>query len=378
MNFKQEFIKGQKGESKGIPLGAGFENVSKVINGLQKARIYSLGAAAKVGKSTTADCAFLIQPFLYALEHNIPAECIYFSFEIDRVSKEFDFSTYFLNLDYGINKVKLPPGVTLNKKTEIPISPNYIRGRVLDDKGEVIKMSPDLQLKVQEVYTKRIIPFFGEYDDEGNQIKKGLITFIEKRENPTGLWKYLINHAKENGEVISKKWTGDNGESGETIIGFKEKDPKKITLVITDHIRKLKLERGFTLKQAIDKYSELTVEIRNLFKYSFLHICHINRAFGAVENIKFAGDNLYPQSENFKDSGNLSEDSDYIFTMMNPNDEKYRLEKHFDIQLKDSRKNELYPNLRTLHLVESRHCDFPQHFKLNMFGNIKTFKKFKE
>jgi len=79
--------------------------------------------------------------------------------------------------------------------------------------------------------------------------------------------------------------------------------------------------------------------------------------------------------EVIKATGNLSEDCDYLLTMMNPNDDKYNLKKHFGMEIKDDSGNELYPNLRTIHLVESRHCKYPQHFKTNMIGAYKKFEQ---
>ena len=72
---------------------------------------------------------------------------------------------------------------------------------------------------------------------------------------------------------------------------------------------------------------------------------------------------------------NLAEDCDYLFTLFNPNDERYNLSKHFGKKIKADNGDILYPNLRTVHLVESRHCMFPQHFRVNMEGNIKNFTK---
>ena len=76
-------------------------------------------------------------------------------------------------------------------------------------------------------------------------------------------------------------------------------------------------------------------------------------------------------------TGNLSEDADYMFTIFNPNDEKFHLSKHFGMDLKDRHNNPLYPNLRTIHLVESRHTFYPQHFKTIMRGNLKAFELLK-
>ena len=61
--------------------------------------------------------------------------------------------------------------------------------------------------------------------------------------------------------------------------------------------------------------------------------------------------------------------------MFNPNDERYNLTKHFGATIRDSHGNEIYPNLRTLHLVESRNAPYPQHFRLEMNGAVKDFKQ---
>ena len=51
-------------------MGEGLANVSKAVNGVQRARVYGIAAPPKAGKSTFTDYAFLIQPFLYAVKHN--------------------------------------------------------------------------------------------------------------------------------------------------------------------------------------------------------------------------------------------------------------------------------------------------------------------
>ena len=96
---------------------------------------------------------------------------------------------------------------------------------------------------------------------------------------------------------------------------------------------------------------------------------------------------LYPNSktlrvvwktpEDIKDTGNLSEECNYLFTLFNPNDSKYNLDKHFDLKIRDDFKNPIYPNYRSAHLVESREVICPQHFRYEMYGNVKNFKQLK-
>ena len=368
MNFQEEYEKGQRGGNKGLPMGFGFLHLSKAVNGVQRARMYGVAAAPKAGKSTFTDYAFLIQPYLHAIKNELDIEWIYFSFELDRVSKEFDFATYFLFVDHGIMTITLPPGVTKNGESIIDLSPDYLRGRMQDDNEKVIKVSEKIFQKLISVYKERIVSLFGEFDTKGKQIKKGYITFIESKDNPTGIYKYLKRHAEKYGKFVLEKYG-----KGTRITGYNPKNPDKYTIIITDHLRKLIPERGWQMKQTVDKFIEYTVELRNWCAFTFVHIIHLNRSVSEIGRMREFGDLLFPTSDDIKDTGNLAEDADYVFTIFDPNDQKYNLKKHFGTIIKDGKGNSIYPNLRTVHLVESRHCPYPQHFRTNMFGGLKNF-----
>lgn len=368
MNFIEEVKNGQRGLNKGISMGKGMEHISKVLNGIQRGRVYAIAAPPKAGKSTLVDYAFVIQPYLESLEKNINVQWIYFSFEIDRVSKELDFAAHFLYYDHGYVVVDLEDGQLKDGKPFVEMSADYLRGRLQDDEGETILIKPEVFEKLKQVYTERIIPLFGEYDVEGNLVKEGKIVFVESKDNPTGLYKYLIRHGEKYGRFIKTP------PPYERITGYVPNDPEKYTIVVTDHLRKLILERGWKMKETVDKYSEYTVDFKNWTKFTFVHVIHLNR-WVDVARLKQFGDTLHPSSDDIKDTGNLSEDVDYLFTMFNPNDSRYNLKKHFGLEIRDDQGNELFPNLRTLHLVESRHCFFPQHFRVIMNGGFKAFKR---
>lgn len=372
MNFIKEFKKGQSGGNKGLPMGEGLANLSTALNGVQRGRLYGLAAPPKAGKSTLADTGFLLEPYIYSIENNIPVEWIYYSLEIDRVSKEFDVAVFFLHRDFNITHIKLEDGQTKDGIDEIELNSDYLRGRVLDDEGNIIKVKSRILDALKEVYEKRIVPIFGEFSQEGVQLSEGVVTFIEAKDNPTGIYKYLMYHASKNGKFIH-----NTSKQYSRIIGYNPANPEKHTIVIFDHLRKLILERGWQMKQTVDKMIEYHVELRNWTGYTFVDIIHTNRNMATQERMKFAEDMLYPTSDHIKDTGNLAEDADYVLTMMNPNDDRYKLNKHFGVQIKDRAGNELYPNLRTIHLVESRHCVYPQHFKVNMRGNLKSFEQLK-
>ena len=412
MNFVKTYKEGQKGKSVGFPMGKGLQSLSRDIGGVQKKRIYSVAAAPKVGKTTVVDNGWVIEPCLYYLKNleelnkikESLSTCedekvrdilnnrfdslassmqkikvLYLSYEIDRVSKEFDFSAHFLSRDYGINQVILPEGKTYKGRNYVPISSDYLMGNLVydsenEDVREVITLNPDIEDKLKKVYKNRIVPLFGEYDENNNKISEGIITLVENRDNPTGIRNSLIAYASRKGTINYDK-TIVGGKEIKRIVGYTPKDPNLLTLIITDHIRKLIPERSFTTKQTIDKFSEYCVEFRNLFHFSFVHIIHLNRNMADVQRRKLDGDQIYPTSDDLKDTGNLSEDSNYIFTVFNPNDDRYGLNKHFGAIIKKPNGDNIYPNMRTIHLVENRHGDAPLHYRVNMFGATKQFEK---
>ena len=47
MNLIEAFKSGQKGANKGLPMGEGLKAISLAINGVQRGRIYTVGAAPK-------------------------------------------------------------------------------------------------------------------------------------------------------------------------------------------------------------------------------------------------------------------------------------------------------------------------------------------
>ena len=386
MNFEHRFRLGLAGQNFGLPTG--MPKLDKMIGGVQKAAIIGVAAGPKVGKTTLVDYAFVLSPSEYYLAQleegnplNLEVEWIYFSFEISRVKKEFKYVTYYMAKDYGIT--------TFDWKDEVQdLTPNYLEGKLRDKHEELIIPSEEHQRIVLEIYRNKIIPLFGEYDEKNVRIKKGLIDFVDVRDNPTGLRNYIGKYSIENGTwTKSIYWedSGLKGNDGKAIKNKKEKreswtphNPNKQTIIVTDHMRKVKDERGYQKKQLVDKWIEYQVEFRNWCGYTFIDIIHLNRGMGDVQRLKYNNEFIYPTGDDVKETGNLSEDADYLLTMMNPNDDKYGLTKHFGLQIKTTANDEIYPNYISVHLVESRDTECPVHLRTIMKGNINHFEELVE
>ena len=79
---------------------------------------------------------------------NIELEWLYFSYEIDRVNKEFKFIPFFFKHDYNISEF-------IHKGKSYKICPNYIKGALTDDDtGEVITLCKEHVEIVKTIYKK--------------------------------------------------------------------------------------------------------------------------------------------------------------------------------------------------------------------------------
>lgn len=368
-NFITTFKRGKLGKNLGRTTG--IKALDKAINGLQKKISIGLAASPKCGKTALSDFCFFLSPYLEAIEKGTldKINWIYFSYEVDRISKEFKFASFFFAYDFQIYNVTY-------KGVLYPMCQDYLMGKLIhyntDDTREFVPMQEDHELILKDIYSKRIVPIFGEYADDGvTQITPGKITFIEDPENPTGVYKYLMHYGSEHGTFKHKDFTyideKGNKETGKKIIGYVENDEELMTVIIVDHVRKFKKERGFVTKEIIDKWLEYSTWLRNICHFTFINIVHSGRQLANVERLKFAKEFIYPTADDTKDTGNIAEESTILMTLFNPNDEKYNMTRHFGVEL------ESYPNYRSIHISESRYTECPVHIQCNMYGGINIF-----
>lgn len=254
----------------------------------------------------------------------------------------------------------------MDYKYNIYCDSNYILSR-----GEK-KLTPEHRKLVDDIYNNELIDLFGEYDEEGNLIKEGKITFFQDKMNPEGIRKYLLNYASTIGKFIYSKYTvKENGKSIEKqrISGYVENDPTLYTFVIIDHVGLLKRERGYNKKENIDKFSEHMVFMRNICKFSPIVISQFNRELGKTDRLKFSGEELAPTIEDFKDTGSISEDASLVMALFNPTLLPH-LRKHKNYDLKKIGKG-----YRSLHILASRNTPTGVSVSLLIEGKTGNFKE---
>lgn len=345
-DFWLKFEQGLKGENKGLEVG--LQAVGNAIDNIQKETNYVIMGQPKTFKTKFSDTFFVLQPYLL----NDPGllDYTYYSFEVSRLKKVAEWIAFFFWTDYKIK---------------------YSASHIMCRGDKKIK---DEHIKhVEEILKKRINPLLGEYDKTGKRIKRGLVDFIEDKDNPTGILHYLMNKAKEHGQVIEEEYitTDDSGAriSKKRIVGFKDNDPK-YRIVICDHVRLLKRERNYSMKDNIDKYSEYTIFLRNIFKYSFVDIIHSNRNISSDERVNAnSGRFLRPQVDDVKDSGNLAENANYLIGIFNPYNYP-GINIHFDYNL-----SQWKGKYRSLHVLAARDTEAPKDLFLLCDGGNSIFRE---
>lgn len=128
------------------------------------------------------------------------------------------------------------------------------------------------------------------------------------------LWKFGADH----GKFTYENYTDSEGNIKKKIVSFKPTNPDWQCLVVVDHLSLLSLERGFSVKENIDKWSEYCVQLSNQFGISFFNISQFNDSLSSVERSKFKGVDLSPQQSDFKNTRNPYDDSDVVIGLLNP------------------------------------------------------------
>jgi hypothetical protein len=307
-DLKQRIQDGLDGKFEG--LGNGFNRLNKYLFGVQRKCYTLLGGQSGTFKTTLAD--YIVSNAIQdASDKNIKLDVFYYSFEIDKLSKQCNWLSSIIYRKYGIE-----------------ISPEKIKGlgdvRLSESEADLVsKEIPE----VEEMFSK--------------------INFTFKPTNPTGLYMDLWKHGQDNGTFEYEHYIDANGDTKRKISKYIPNNPDAYTLVVMDHAALSNKERGFTTKETLDKLSEYIIELRNMFGFSFLVLQQFNQGLSSVERAKFKGVDLSPQQSDFKDSTNLYQDADIVLGTMNP----YKLDLHeslgYDI-------NKLKSNMIMLKIIKNR------------------------
>lgn len=312
--MKERILAGLAGEYEG--LSNGLDRINDYIFGIQRGCYYLLGGLSGSAKTTFLDY-MILNSIQDAKSKGIEINVIYYSWEIDEYTKKSNWLSILIYQKYGII-----------------IPPEKIKGfgkqRLTPDEQELVYSELD---NLDKIFSK--------------------IKWIWEASNPTGMYKEWWDHMKSRGTFKYENYLDENNDTKQRIVGFDLNDPKEYNIVVADHLALAKLERGFNLKQNIDKISEYAITCRNLFKMTFIFLQQFNQQLSSIDRQKFKGVDISPQQSDFKDTSNPYTDSDIALGLMNAH--KMDMEKciGYDINIPGSDKN-LKDSFRMLKVIKNR------------------------
>lgn len=276
--LKNRIQEGLDGKFEGLENG--FKDLNDVLFGVQKKCYTLIGGLSGTYKTTLLDYIFL-NALKDAEKKNIKIDVFYYSFEIDKLTKQCNWLS---QLAY--------------KKYKLVIPPEKIKGlgnNRLNSKEQSIVEG--LIPEVEEMFNK--------------------INFIFDSVNPYGIYKEIFDYCISKGTAKYENYIDENGKTKQRITSFKWNEDRYLLIGI-DHLYLAKKEKGNNTKENMDKLSTNLVSLRNLFGVSPFVVQQFNQGLNAVDRAKFKGIDLSPQQTDFKDTTNPYQDCDIALGIINP------------------------------------------------------------
>lgn len=147
-----------------------------------------------------------------------------------------------------------------------------------------------------------------------------------------------------------------------------------INVILGDHNGKWKNERGYSDKQTLDKASDYYGELRDIFKWSPIAINQFNRNIAdTTRRVKL---DLTPEKQDFKGSGNMYEDADFVAAIFNPSESGMKDFK--GIKVGGFTNDRGFNRFRTFHILKNSYGIDNITTGLNFIGECGHFQEIKE
>lgn len=259
------------------------------LPGIERDKYYLISGSTKSGKSQITNYLFLYTPLLYAYNNpeKVRVKIFYFPLEETPENITLRFMSYLL--------------FTISGKRVAPID--------LKSTNSNIVLSNDIIELLESKQYQDILKFYEEN-----------VIFLSDR-NPTGIWKNMLKYATDTGTVHTKKVDIINKETGlveskEVFDYYEPKDAKEYVLFIVDHISLIESERGFDLRQSINKLSEYAMILRN--KYHYIPVIVQQQSTETTSLDAFKNNKIRPTMAGLSDSKYTAKDCSVMLGITNP------------------------------------------------------------
>lgn len=290
--------KGREGLNGGIPFN--IAALDYYINGVQPAQYVLIGGETGTGKTAFADSAFVLNPITFILDFKTnPEKYINAGFPL---AENTDYLLYYYSFEIGVEK-KILKWITHYMWLKYGIITHY---KYVISRGKH---------RISDEHYKLVIEARSYIDQILSRIH-----FIDRAKNPTGIKSDITGVMNRNGKLI-KHQRIVQGQTME-VYEYVPNNPNLIVNVVIDHVGLMSIEsdssggQRLTKKQNLDRMSQYAIELRNLYGVSFTAISQFNREIADINRQRFS--ELQPQLNDFKDTGNMSEDAEIVLAGFNP------------------------------------------------------------
>jgi len=328
-NFSNLFQEGLSGRNKGLPTG--FNRLEKILNGIHKARYYTLFAESGVGKSSYAWNVFALNPLDYMITHNLKIDKDANLTEEQKKARKIKIVVKLYSLEVIAEEViaKLIC-LKIYKDYGLIVSPDYILNRI-----EGFKVSATMQALIMSY--KSYFEFLES---------KGFLEIIDVPKTPSEIKRDVTNYAKANGTF----YKNEKGEER-----YKPNNPNEYVLIITDTVGNLvneSVDGKTSVKTTIDLHSaNCRYYYRDCLRYTPINISHSNRSMSDISRSKLG--EVFPKLSDIKETNMLEQDSSVVMTLFNPMGHIATckaLEKFMDYDIL-----KLKENFRCIGILKNRH-----------------------
>ena len=272
-----------------------FNKLRSILPGIEQAKYYLISGNTKSGKSQIANYMFLFTPILYAFENPTKVNVKIFYFPLEETPENITLRFMsFLLYTLSNNKIRVAP-IDL-KSTNAD--------KIVDE--EILEL-------LRSGKYQEILKFYEEH-----------VLFLSER-NPTGIYKTVKKYAVEHGTEHFKTITINKKDKEGNTIGtmevqafdyYEPNDPNEYVLILTDHASLLETEKGLTLRETINKYSEYMIMFRN--RYSYIPVL-IQQQSTETSNLEaFKNNKIRPTMAGLSDSKYTAKDCTVMLGITSP------------------------------------------------------------
>ena len=192
---------------------------------------------------------------------------------------------------------------------------------------EGIRIAPkDLKsTKSDRVLSEEVLNIIKEYEYYFKKIEE-VVEFIDDIRNPTGIYRFMQDYAKNNGTQHKKEVEFVDNKTGEVTVKqiddyYEPNDPEEYVMMIIDHISLIDTEKEngkqLSLHQSIIKLSSnYLVRLRNKYQYIPVVIQQQAASQESLENSR--ANKLKPTMDGLGDCKLTSRDANVILGLFSP------------------------------------------------------------